>query len=229
MTPRAAPESSVISGVLRLMSGPTQPRARGVQSAGQDLTLDWCRAPAGRARIRNLYKPEPLITGIAPPPPVPSASEADRLTVRRQEPGSRYTDMAPQRNTRGGARWNWPASSGRGTGRAGRRSIRLGPGWTWWNGWNGAGNGSADALDDGRVGHAAALAHGLQAVSNTAGGHVVDQRGHQPGTGRAERVADGDGSAARVEPGRVGAGLGMQSSRAPATASVDGNQFTNSD
>ena len=71
------------------------------------------------------------------------------------------------------------------------------------------GSGSGDALDDGGVGHAAALAHGLQAVLDAFGRHVVDERGHQPGAGRAERVADGDGPAARVEPGRVGAGLGQ--------------------
>src|SRR6266568_3898461 len=62
---------------------------------------------------------------------------------------------------------------------------------------------SGDAFDDGGVGHAAALAHGLQTVLNTFGRHAVDEGGHQPGAGPAERVADGDGAAARVEPVRA--------------------------
>src|SRR5215467_4220723 len=49
---------------------------------------------------------------------------------------------------------------------------------------------SGDALDDGGVGHAAAFAHGLEAVLDPVVLHVVDQRGHQAGTGGAERVAD---------------------------------------
>ena len=47
--------------------------------------------------------------------------------------------------------------------------------------------------------HSAALAHGLQAVAAAGGFEVVQQRGHQLGTGPAERVAQGDRAPARVE------------------------------
>ena len=63
-------------------------------------------------------------------------------------------------------------------------------------------------LQDGRVGHAAALAHGLQAVAATRRLELVDEGREQAGSARAERVAEGDGAAARVEPGGIRAGLG---------------------
>ena len=48
----------------------------------------------------------------------------------------------------------------------------------------------AEAFDDGGVGHAAALAHGLEAVATAGGLELVEQRRHQPHTGRAERMTD---------------------------------------
>src|SRR5262245_19057028 len=67
--------------------------------------------------------------------------------------------------------------------------------------------GSAEALDDGGVGHAAALAHGLQAVPAASALQLVEQRGQQLGARAAERVAEGDGAAVDVGLGQVGARL----------------------
>src|SRR3984957_10772979 len=67
--------------------------------------------------------------------------------------------------------------------------------------------GRSEQLEDGGVGLAAALAHGLQAVPGAGGPHVVHERRHDPGAAAAEGVAEGDRAAVRVQPGRVGAGL----------------------
>src|SRR5664279_4793817 len=61
-------------------------------------------------------------------------------------------------------------------------------------------------LDDGHIGHAAAFAHGLQAVALVALLQRIDQRSHQLGAGAAERVAERDRAAIDVEPRRIGAG-----------------------
>src|SRR5580692_6241880 len=54
-----------------------------------------------------------------------------------------------------------------------------------------------EKLEDGGVGLAAALAHGLQAVPGAGRLHVVDQGGHDPGAAAAERVTEGDRAAVR--------------------------------
>src|ERR1700743_879208 len=46
--------------------------------------------------------------------------------------------------------------------------------------------------------HAAALAHGLQSVARTLPSQLVDQGGHQPGTCRAQWMAEGNGTAEHV-------------------------------
>src|SRR6516162_4819793 len=63
------------------------------------------------------------------------------------------------------------------------------------------------ALDDGGVGHAAALAHRLQAVPAAALFERVDQRGHEAGAAGAERVADRDGAAVDVGLCQIRAGV----------------------
>jgi hypothetical protein len=68
-------------------------------------------------------------------------------------------------------------------------------------------------LEDGGVGLAAALAHGLQAVADAVVAHVVDQRRHQAGAAAAERVAERDRAAVGVELRRVGADLGEPGER----------------
>src|SRR5262249_36865777 len=62
-------------------------------------------------------------------------------------------------------------------------------------------------LEDRGVGGPAALAHRLQAVAGAGAAHAVDQRGHEPRAGGAERVPERDRAAVRVEPVRVGAQL----------------------
>ena len=66
---------------------------------------------------------------------------------------------------------------------------------------------ASDQFEDGRVGHPAALAHGLQAVADPVLAHPVHQRRHEAGAGRTERVAQGDGAATGVRQGRVGTGV----------------------
>src|SRR5215469_12342818 len=63
------------------------------------------------------------------------------------------------------------------------------------------------ALDDGGVGHAAALAHGLQPVPSAALFERVDQRGHDPSTAGAQWMADGDGAAIDVGLGQIRPGV----------------------
>src|SRR6187397_92404 len=62
-----------------------------------------------------------------------------------------------------------------------------------------------EPLDDRYVRHAAAFAHGLQAVTLVVLLQRVDQRGHQLGAGAAERMAERDRAAVDVEPCRIGA------------------------
>src|ERR1700728_1843849 len=57
---------------------------------------------------------------------------------------------------------------------------------------------SAEALDDGGVGLAAALAHRLQPVTATAALELVQHLGHQDRAGGAERVPERDRAAVRV-------------------------------
>src|ERR1700687_1358199 len=67
-------------------------------------------------------------------------------------------------------------------------------------------------LDDRHIGHAAAFAHGLQAVALVALLERIDQRGHQLGAGAAEGMTERDGAAVDVEPRGVRAG-GLQPRR----------------
>src|SRR3954447_1442848 len=59
---------------------------------------------------------------------------------------------------------------------------------------------SVQPLDDHRLAHPAGHAHGLQAVGRIERVEVVEQRGHDPRAGHAERVPEGDRAAERVEP-----------------------------
>src|SRR5690349_25088235 len=58
--------------------------------------------------------------------------------------------------------------------------------------------GLAEALDDRRVCHAAAFAHGLQTEAAAAALELVDERRHQPRTRAAERVTQRDRAAVHV-------------------------------
>src|SRR5579862_2851722 len=64
--------------------------------------------------------------------------------------------------------------------------------------------GLAEALDDRRVRHAAALAHRLEAVATSAALELVEERRHQAGTRAAERVTEGDRAAVHVHLAHVG-------------------------
>ena len=66
-----------------------------------------------------------------------------------------------------------------------------------------------------------AFAHGLQPVAAAARCKRVQQRGHQPGAGGAERVAERDGAAARVEPLEVGSSLARPGERDGGEGLVD--------
>src|SRR5690606_21255212 len=57
----------------------------------------------------------------------------------------------------------------------------------------------AQALDDGGVGQAAALAHGLEAVPAAGALELVEEGGGGRGAGAAVRVAEGDGAAVDVD------------------------------
>ena len=70
-----------------------------------------------------------------------------------------------------------------------------------------------DELDQRGVGRAAALAHGLQAVANSVVPHVMEHARHEHRARRAERVAERDRAAERVELALVGAGLGQPRQR----------------
>ena len=58
--------------------------------------------------------------------------------------------------------------------------------------------------DPGRA-HASAYAHGDHAVLRFAAGHLAEEGGGELGSGAAERVAEGNGSAVDVELGGVDA------------------------
>ena len=77
---------------------------------------------------------------------------------------------------------------------------------------------SAQPLDDRGVGLSAALAHGLEAVAAPGGLEVVEQGRGQPHATGAERMADGDGTAAGVEP----LGIGVEG-RVPTSAAMAAN------
>src|SRR5205814_3205854 len=61
-----------------------------------------------------------------------------------------------------------------------------------------------EALDDRRVRHAAALAHGLQAEPAAAALELVDERRHQTRPRTTERVTEGDRAAVHVHLAHVG-------------------------
>jgi hypothetical protein len=67
---------------------------------------------------------------------------------------------------------------------------------------------ASQTLDDGRVGHPAALTHRLQPVPTTALFERVDQRGHDARTAGTQRVADRDGAAVDVGLGQISSGVG---------------------
>jgi hypothetical protein len=67
---------------------------------------------------------------------------------------------------------------------------------------------SAQSLDDGGVGHPAALAHRLQPVPPATLFQGVDERRHDAGTAGTKWVADRDGTAIDVGLGQVGTGVG---------------------
>ena len=78
--------------------------------------------------------------------------------------------------------------------------------------WSGPPNGRVggvqpEAFDDGRVGHAAALAHRLQTVAAAGALELVEQRGHQASAGAAERMAERDRAAVDVDLAHVGVQL----------------------
>ena len=54
--------------------------------------------------------------------------------------------------------------------------------------------GSLDQLNDGRIGHAAALTHRLQAVADAIALHLMNQGRHQPGARGSQRVTQRNGS-----------------------------------
>src|SRR5207237_10761011 len=65
-------------------------------------------------------------------------------------------------------------------------------------------SGLPEPLDEGGVGHAAALAHGLEAPAAAAAFELAHERGEQPGTRATEGVAEGDGTAVDVDLVHVG-------------------------
>jgi hypothetical protein len=58
----------------------------------------------------------------------------------------------------------------------------------------------AEPLDDGGVGHPAALAHRLQPIPTAALFERIDECGHDAGTASVQRVTDRDGPAVGVRP-----------------------------
>jgi hypothetical protein len=63
------------------------------------------------------------------------------------------------------------------------------------------------SLDDGGVGHAAALTHRLQRVSAAALFQSVDKRRHDASAAGAQRMSDGDGAAIDVGLRQIGTGV----------------------
>ena len=70
-----------------------------------------------------------------------------------------------------------------------------------------ADRGLAQSFDDGGVGHAASLAHRLEAVPAAALLQSVDECCHDARTAGAQRVADGDGTAVDVGLGKIRASV----------------------
>jgi hypothetical protein len=62
----------------------------------------------------------------------------------------------------------------------------------------------AQPLDDGGIGHAAALTHRLKPIACAPLLERVDQGGHDARTAGSQRVADGDGAAVDVGLGQIG-------------------------
>src|SRR5882762_2913265 len=61
----------------------------------------------------------------------------------------------------------------------------------------------SEPLDDGHVRLAAALAHGLQAITRSAPFQLVKERGHEPGARRPERVSEGNRATVDVDARRI--------------------------
>src|SRR5581483_8421572 len=66
---------------------------------------------------------------------------------------------------------------------------------------------ASEQFEDGGVGQAAGLAHGLEPISDAGGTHVVHEPRHENGARTAERMADRDSPAEWVEPILLGARL----------------------
>src|SRR5438132_2386868 len=85
-----------------------------------------------------------------------------------------------------------------------RPSIWIDPGMRPSGVWSPAASldskGSVQAFDDRRVGHAPTFAHRLESVAAATALKFVQQGGHEPGTGGAERVAEGDGAPVGIHP-----------------------------
>src|SRR6516164_7834641 len=75
-------------------------------------------------------------------------------------------------------------------------------------------------FDDGDVGLPAAFTHGLQPVPAPGTLQFVQQRGHQPSAGAADRMAEGDGSAVGVDPLRSASSSASHASTTGANASL---------
>src|SRR5947209_7149660 len=63
------------------------------------------------------------------------------------------------------------------------------------------------SLNDGGIGHAAAFAHGLQAIAAATALQFVDKGGHQPRTARAQWMSQRDGAAIHVDTRKIRPGL----------------------
>ena len=68
-------------------------------------------------------------------------------------------------------------------------------------------DGSAQALDDGGVGHPAALTHRLQPIPTAALLQSVDQRRRDARAAGAQRMTDRDGATVDVRLGQIGPGV----------------------
>src|SRR5438105_2693799 len=79
-------------------------------------------------------------------------------------------------------------------------------------------------FDDGDVGLAAALAHGLQAVAAAGALELVEQGRHQTHAGGAQGMAEGDGAAVDIDLGQVGARLPLPGQHARGEGRVDLDQ-----
>jgi len=71
----------------------------------------------------------------------------------------------------------------------------------------GPGGSLTQPLDDGGVGHAAALAHCLQPVPTPTLLKRIDERGHDASTAGAQRMSDGDRTAVDIGLGQIRPGV----------------------